>query len=97
MNNRIKTIVDAARSYIQTKREDWAIWAGRHFEFWSDGAASPRWAVFIKTPGLPFSACIERRMGAPAWSYEVERGSLVFWAGKVEGSFSVERTAGGAA
>lgn len=62
----------------------------RHFDLFTDGETGAFHGVFIKFPGLPFSAFVEWREQNVGWAVEREPGHVKVWAGRLEGSFCRE-------
>lgn len=62
----------------------------RHFDLFTDQDAGALRGLFVKLPGLPFSAMLEWREQGLGWAVEREQGCLKVWAGRLEGSFCRE-------
>ncbi|PSJ53133.1 hypothetical protein [Pseudaminobacter soli (ex Li et al. 2025)] len=64
----------------------------RHFDLFTAPDTGALRGMFIKLPGLPFSAMLEWREQNLGWEVEREQGCLKVWAGRLEGSFCREPT-----
>jgi len=86
----LATITGHLASLAADLREAGQAFICRHFDLFTDPDTGALRGVFIKLPGLSFSAMLEWREQNLGWAVEREQGCVKVWAGRLEGSFCRE-------